>query len=315
LSVEGRCPEAAKVVQALAFAGLQVALVAPAEARVVDLGARYRIAWRGDLREREDPARLCEERANVAAVMIAMSLRPPKFARRAPPALPPPPPPPPPPVEPEPVRSEDPVVSTVLSTPPPSPILLPAPAKPVVVTTVTAPAAPKTPRRVRVELDASLVGALAPIDNPPLAAGFELRLAIGGDRFAALIGAGAYTPATQSLDLAQAVTVRAPFDLGVRASLSRGRLRPSLDLGLVLGLLSIEGREVARPESALRLDVGLRVAPSLRVRLHDKVALVISLPVTVSFITHELEVLPSGVRGETPRVWLGLNLGVGGRLH
>jgi hypothetical protein len=168
---------------------------------------------------------------------------------------------------------------------------------------------------VRVELDAALVGALATVADPPLAAGLELRLAVGNEHFAALVGAGAYTPATQHADPALAVTVRAPFDLGVRGSLTRGRLRPSLDLGLILGLLSIDGQGVAQPTHSLELDVALRLAPSLRIQVTDRLAILLGLQASVALRTYQLEVLPVGTVAETPRLWLGLTLGVAGRLH
>ena len=100
------CPTAAELERQLApllpEGGEPIVAVPQGEARAVvdDQGARYTVEVDGVVRQLEDAARACVERARVAAVFIALNLEP--RAAASPPQDQEPPPPPPPLVDPGP---------------------------------------------------------------------------------------------------------------------------------------------------------------------------------------------------------------------
>lgn len=99
----GSCPAAGDVARELRrlFPTLEVTTAAassdPADAVLQERPGGLEVAVRGSRRDFDDPGNRCAERAQLAAVFIAVVLDPPRFPLPAPEPPPPPPPPPAPP--------------------------------------------------------------------------------------------------------------------------------------------------------------------------------------------------------------------------
>ena len=100
--------------------------------------------------------------------------------------------------------------------------------------------------------------------------------------------------------------MRVPFDAGVRLLLPVGRVEPAVDVGLALALLQLSAPSLDASTTETRLDVGLRIAPLLRILLTTRLALVVGMQMIVSFAPYDLVVNGGPGRiATTPRLWLG----------
>src|SRR5436190_5216433 len=156
IETAGQCPAREAVVAALLpVLGEEAMRTTAGATRVSDLGDRFEVTVLGQTRQYPDATRDCAERARVAAVFIALAVRPPVFA---------PPSPPSPPA----------VVRSVAPPPPPA-----------------EPPAPAAWRSVAV--GARFDG--GPGDRSPgLTAGAELRVALGLHSFGVVATAGILAP-------------------------------------------------------------------------------------------------------------------------
>jgi hypothetical protein len=186
-------------------------------------------------------------------------------------------------------------------------------------TTVARTATTTRPRRAA-RIDLELVGL---VDGAPtlgsaaaeLSGGASLRLAIGGRHVAATVGLAGLAPATATSANIAVDVVRIPFDAGVRLALPVGRVDPALDVGVAFAVLQLSAPSLTAATTSTRLDVGARLAPSLRVALTPRWALVATLQMVVSFAPYDLAVDTTTMKiGTTPRLWLGGGLGLAARL-
>lgn len=243
---------------------------------VEDLGESYRIGVATASREVRDPARKCLERARVAAVFLALNLPAAGSAEPEPPPRP----------LPEPRRIVD---EGAAST---EPALLRAArafeVRPFVLAEA-ASGASATSTGVGVgaslrfgALAVSLLGALTTSTTPYQATGqpprFELR--------------------------------RVPFSLLLGWEASLGMLGLGAEAGPAVDVLRFDGKAVPNPERALRANLGLRLNAVVRVRASRRLAAEL-LPVISWFPrTYLVQVEPSNLLAETPRLWLGVTLGL-----
>ncbi len=265
------CPSAEAVASALAPL-LPETRIAEAGPVVTirDLGDAFRIAVGPQQRTVSDATRECHERAVTAAVYIALVLDPPAL----------------------------PAVAAAIE-----------PAAPLDATAVTvaAPASPAAIARGGVlALEVAGVGAMAPKDTL-VSGGAAARLSWGGGAVAGTLGATALLPVTQDVGSAGARLVRVPIDVGLRLRARRGALDVAGDLGAIAGLLFVRGEDLATSQSATGVELGARAAA------------IVELPRRAwsPFVALELDVLASHglvVGGatveDTPRMWLGLAIGV-----
>ena len=210
------------------------------------------------------------------------------------------------------------------ATTPPSPTAPPPSATraPAVTATPTLtrarPSSPSWRRPSRIELE--LVGV---VDGAPgldtaaaeVTGGASLRLAVGGRYVAGTFGFTGLAPATATSAGVAVDVVRIPFDAGVRLAAPLGRVEPAVDLGLALTILQLSAPALPDTATNTRLDVGARLAPSVRVALTARLALVFAAQMIVSFAPYDLVVNPSQPTkiGTTPRLWLGGGLGLAAR--
>jgi hypothetical protein len=105
-----------------------------------------------------------------------------------------------------------------------------------------------------------------------------------------------------------------PFDAGLRLRLPAGRVEPAVDVGLALTVLQLTAPSLDASTTETRLDVGLRIAPLLRILLTKRLALVVGMQMIVSFAPYDLFVNGGpGTIATTPRLWLGGGAGLAAR--
>ena len=242
-------------------------------AEVEDLGESYRVSVAGASREVRDPARQCLERARVAAVFLALNL---------------------------PVSAP----TATLSTP----------------ASASEPVAEANPARKTPQARSARAFELRPFASAEAAWGAGVT-SIGVGLGASLrLGSMAITflgAATTSTTPYQPNGAPTQFELRrwpFAALLGWGASLPMLDVGAELGpaldVLSFEGKGVPNPDSALRLNPGLRLNAVLRVRASRHLAAELMPSVSWFPRTYLIRVEPSQLLAETPRFWLGLALGL-----
>jgi hypothetical protein len=100
------------------------------------------------------------------------------------------------------------------------------------------------------------------------------------------------------------------MDAGLRLLYRRGISEWIGDLGLALTVLGIEGQNLTTTTRSTRLDLGAHFGFAVRFWVHRWLAISLSPQVNVSFQPYELVVAPDGIVGTTPRVWIGMSLGL-----
>jgi hypothetical protein len=146
--------------------------------------------------------------------------------------------------------------------------------------------------------------------------GAMLRLALLWRWVGATIGIEVPSGSDQRFAMADAHLQRVPLDAGVRLALRRGRIALAGDLGLAVAVLLVEGQKLDRAEQSTRVDVGARLGAELAVWVAPRLALVLAPAVVASF-QPSVESVDSDhtVVGRTPPVWVGVQLGLTGRLR
>jgi len=267
----GQCPARDAVMAALLpVLGEEAIRSTPGVSRVSDLGDRFEVTVLGQTRQYPDPARDCVERARVAAVFIALAVRPPVFA-------PPPTPPPPPPV----IKTEAP----------------PPPAAP-------APAAWRS-AAVGARFDSG-----SGDRSPSLAAGAELRAGLGLHAFGVVATAGILAPTERRLSSVAVHEQRFPCSVAfiVRRQLTGVEVAGALGVALVPFTLHADG--LATSDPATRFDTGGRAALEIRLPLFDRrLAPFVDVHAEYFPRTYAIDVDPLGNVGSTGKFWVGATVG------
>jgi hypothetical protein len=253
-----------------------------------DLGDSYRVLVSKDgatvSKSYSDPARECEGRVRFAAVFSVLTLMPPELGLDlgAPPPAPPPPPPPAPPPPPE---------------PPPEP---PPPPPP-----------PPAPRLVHLEV--GVLGAYAPsiLKAPSLeSSGVELCVALGRGAIAGTLSVAYTTRAAFELDRVQGDITRVPMSAGLRLQSDFGSWSLASDLGLLAVSQRVHATNLLRAQARDSVDFGVRAGLSVAGRLSATVSPFAGAFAWLSPGPRDVAVLPQGVLGNLPYVWIGGVAGV-----
>jgi hypothetical protein len=279
LAASGVCPSSEAVwasVSALVPGGALDAVPSAATIAVSDLGDNYRVAVsKGeDVRERtyRDVARDCEQRARFAAVFIVLTFMPPE--------------------------------------------LMVEPAKPVSVVGLPAQAFPTLeapPPRWRLELGVFWDAAPAILGAPSTGSpGGELRLALGRQRLRGIVGMGVQTRAHFDVSGLAAREERASIDLGVRAVRAFGPLDLGGEMSVVGVVFRAQGTNTVAPGQETRLDLGARAGLVLRLGAARTRSALPFVGVHATFFPrpYDIVVMPKGVLGHPPSLWLGATVGV-----
>lgn len=103
---------------------------------------------------------------------------------------------------------------------------------------------------------------------------------------------------------------RIPFAALLGWEARSGMLGVGFEAGPALELLRFEGKAVPHPDQALRVNPGIRINAVLRIRASRRWAAEL-VPVVSWFPrTYLVRVEPSQLVAETPRLWLGVTLGL-----
>ncbi len=282
LRVAAGCPNREQVASELAplLQGYALDETAPDLIAVVDdLGESYQIGVGAAAREVRDPARKCLERARVAAVFLALNLPPSDVAEPAPRPRPIPQP------SPGPSRSVDQGAQRE-------------------VALVRAAHAFELRPFVLAEAASG-----AGVSSTGVGVGASLRF---GAVAVSLLGAltTSTTPYQATGQPPRFELQRTPFSLLLGWQANLGMLGLGVEAGPAVDLLRFDGKAVPNPEGALRANLGLRLNAALRVRASRRLAAEL-MPVVSWFPrTYLVRVEPSSLLAETPRVWLGVALGL-----
>jgi hypothetical protein len=179
----------------------------------------------------------------------------------------------------------------------------------------SSPSSTARPSRIDLELVGLVDGAPALSSSASeVTGGASLRLAVGGRYVAGTLGFTGLAPATATSSSIAVDVVRVPFDVGLRLLLPVGRVEPAVDVGLALTVLQLTAPSLDGSATETRLDVGLRIAPMLRILLTSRLALVLGMQMIVSFAPYDLFVNGGlGTIATTPRLWLGGGAGLAAR--
>jgi hypothetical protein len=243
--------------------------------RVTDMGDRFDITAAGQAARYVDTARDCGARARVAAVFIALALRPPSIGL----------------VNPAPPRDPQP--------PPPS-----GTEHSVDVNPTDAPSPLWAKLTVAARLD---TGAAS-----DLTAGGEIAGLVGRGRLGIAISAAVLAPTRNTLQSVSVRQQRFPFTAGL---VLRHRLSPSFELSgkaaLALVLLTLRGENVNAGTTSARLDPGAHLAIELRgPPLRHRLVPFVGVHAELFPRSYVLDVVPVGQVGVTNRFWWGATAGL-----
>src|SRR6185503_5045693 len=121
-------------------------------------------------------------------------------------------------------------------------------------------------------------------------------------------GVAVLAPGDATIGALTVTHTHVPFDLGVRLVALAGRWELSADAGLAAAWLRMRGAGEGA-ETATILEWGARAGAVLRFRAWQRVAPFIGGAAQLVAFPADLYVLPRGVIGEAPRVWLSASLG------
>lgn len=276
IAATGQCPSAERVqrqlIPLLAQTSVVVGPATSAEVvSVADQGEKFRVKLRDVERVIENPARDCEERARIAAVLVALVVDPPlptgdsAGPQRA--------------VQPEP-------------TPPKAPSTPPARLSWATLAGATAALAPAS--------EGSRTWGAGPL----------LRALLGQAGWDVSLSAAFVSPVKLDLESGGVRLTRFPLDLSGSLLFGSSEVRGVVGAGLAGDLLHLTGTGVSQAQSSLRFDAGFRAHVGFRFRFGAKVWGLAELSGTFFPRPYEFEVPPSGVVGHTPAFWLATTFGV-----
>lgn len=273
---EGKCPAAssvASIVRSLVRSG-DVSLPTPAS--VEDRGDRFVVSVDDAVKEYPDVGRRCDERAKIAASLIAL-----KWTL---------------------LRSADNMVPLTAS----PERRRPAQPVPPVVGPTMPPPLPKPRRWAAISAVAAVTGAPA---LSSWVAGGGVRVAMGVGRLGGHAACGVASPAALSLPShGWADLLRVPCALGPSIRLGIGAVNVDIDAGLSLEVLSMTGRGLPAVSSGTRLEAGSRLALSFRLR-RASFSPAISSELVYLPRPYQIVVTSLGPVAETPSVYLTLGIG------
>jgi hypothetical protein len=286
---EGACPSPMQVAFVLkrllrqTRVTSELAVPLPDDAAIVDRGTEFRVTIAGQERSFADPARGCAERAQNAAVFVALVLDPPTIADLTAPEPAPPPAAPPAPPAPEKPRHSPPVnqVNTTSWDFTVKGLLMAAPAEGTRQTAV-----------------AGGFGAWIRGQHP-------VHIAVGAGL---LKGALDFTDVT-----ADAWWI--PLDVALGFAGRTGSWEVAGEIGPNASLLSIAGRDLKDARSQIRLELGARAAGSSRFWLSQNFALFLSAEGIFRPMPYALQINPQGEVGQMPSLWFGGAAGLSAALE
>lgn len=307
--VSGTCPSAQLVTEELDATlpePLPFLREKSVDVRLIDLGHLFSVSVLGIERRFRDPYRRCRERADTAALLIAMALDPPALSRDSPPDE----------LEAQFGHREHVETEPAPSQDAPDGARVPIQAVPQVWEEEQPTR--RRPRNVQLLLGANLLGTRGLGSGTQVSLGADLRVGLGTDWLQAVLGVTLLSDTT----LAGVYSLRRipSIDVGVRGAVRRGRWQLALELGTYWEQATFAGSGVFFASSGrvewsgvgARVTMGLRISPSVWVWLHRRFALVASLPLQVDFAG------PANIRleqgAELPSSYLSGMLGVGGRI-
>jgi hypothetical protein len=248
-----------------------------------DLADTYRVTVLKDgatVKKRySDPARDCESRARFAAVFAVLTLMPPELGL-GPIAKP----------ETEPAPQPAPTQPTLAPEPVPR---------------------PRVVRLVRLELSASYAYAPAILEAPSLnSLGGELRVAVGRAALSGTLSVAYAQRARFELGSVQGDLARLPFSAGARLRSDFGVWSLTADLGLALVLQRVRATNLLTQHTESSLDIGVRAGIQVAREAGPHFAPFIGAFLWLSPAPSQISVLPQGVIGNLPYLWLGGAAGV-----
>jgi len=283
----GSCPDPKAVQQAvLSLVPLerQGLLERGVRVEIEDLGDSYKVSVSKDgssvKKSYSDPTRDCDGRVRFAAVFAVLTLMPPELGL-------------------------DPVAK-----PEPEPVAPPAPTAPTPEAKPTA-LPPALPHLAHVELSALYAAAPAILDATSAnSLGAELRIALGRAAIAGTISIAYLQRAKLELNGVQAEVERLPSSVGVRLHSNFEPWLLDADLGLLLVAQRIHARNLLTQQSHSTVDVGARLGVQVARQFGPHFAPFVGAFAWLSPAPRELSVLPQGVVGNLPYVWLGGAAGI-----
>lgn len=308
--VSGTCPSAQLVTE-----GLDATLPEPlpvlreksVDVRLSDLGHLFSVSVLGIERRFRDPYRRCKERADTAALLIAMALAPPVLSHD------------PAPEELEAVlgdRQHENGAEPVAARDEPDGTRGPVQAVPQVWD--SDPPTRRRPRGFQLLLGANFIGTRGLASGTKVSLGADLRVSLGLDWLQAVLGVTLLPDTT----LAEVYSLhRIPIiDVGIRGAVRRGRWQLAVELGSYWEQVAYTGSSTFFSPSGLTqwsgmgvvTIMGLRISPSVWVWLHRRFAFVASLPLQANFVDAANARLQQDV--ELPSSYISGMFGVGGRI-
>lgn len=253
-----------------------------------DLGESYRVGvWKDGASVKKsysDPARDCDGRARFAAVFTVLTLMPPELGAG--------------PVELEPEPKPEP------KEPPPTP-------KPSTEETpAKAPAAALPPLA---HLEASALYAYGPpiLEAPSIhAIGAELRVALGRAALSGTLSVAYLPHARFELNDVQGELARIPIGIGGRFRRDIDAWALSADVGLLLSVERVRATNLLTAAPQHSVNFGLRAGGQLARQFGPQFAPFVGAFAWFSPAPSEISVLPRGVIGNLPYLWLGGAAGV-----
>ncbi len=139
--------------------------------------------------------------------------------------------------------------------------------------------------------------------------GASARVAVGAGRVKAVGGVAVLAPGDATVGALTVSHTHVPLDVGVRLVALANRWELSADAGVAGGWLRMHASGVEGAGSATVLEWGARAGVVLRYRAWQRLAPFIGAAAQLVAFPSDLYVLPRGVIGQAPRVWLSATAG------
>jgi hypothetical protein len=281
---EGACPTAGQVAEILkrllprtkVFA--EAGPFGPEDAAIFDQGSLFRVTVAGQDRSFVDATRVCAERAQHAAVFIALVLDPPTIA-------------------------EPPEAAVTVPAAPIAPE--PARAPPVVAPPAT---------QWELTLGGLLLVAPSVHDRETAVASGVAAWVRGKRGFHLGFGAGLLRGSLR-YNGAEADAWWIPIDVAVGFTVKTSVWEVGGEIGPSAGVLSIVGVNLEQVSRQVRVELGGRASALSRFWFSQNFALFLSADALLRPVPYALRISPEGEVGRTPWVWLGASAGLGGVLE
>lgn len=255
--------------------------------QVIDLGASHRVVAPGGSRDYSDPARDCAQRARVAALFIALTLQPVVFGDQRPAVQPPPPP--------APSASES---------------RAPPPKIDVVEGAANGSAWAAGQRTSQLEAAGTVHVGLG-AGSRPAEPGVALRLVLGRGVWALVLGIAASLPVDVMVEEVRLRRWRLPLDVGMRwhppAQVSS--FAPYVGAGAAISMITARALELTVSSTDRSTQLGMWVSGGVRYVGWRGLTPFAGFQVEFVPFPPGIHVLPRGVVGHTPALWIGAAAG------